>query len=696
MAVACWLASAAYAEVPRFAYVANSFDSTLSLFIVDSHSAQLRPNGHVPTGKFPSSVLAHPSGKYLYVAQQTGMKIVGFSVDPVSGRLTPLPDSPFEPKVTSPFWLATDAVGKFLYFAGRNSNNIGAMAINPNTGSLTAIKGAPFPGGFLPRSVTVTPSGQFVYMTNINDDTVSGYRIDTNTGALSALPGSPFVAGDSPQFMAMHPNGKFAFLTNWNSRSILTYKIDPVSGALRREAELILKAKVYPFGIGFDPAGRHLYATDWFGGVLGFAVNADDGALTAIAESPFNAKGKLPAQIVLESSGQFAFTPNYDSHDITSYAVDPDSGALTALDTTWSRPGPRTMAIISGERPVEFQPQWLYTANAADNTVSVYQIDSASGKLKALTTLPTGTNPSALAISTAGRFLYVTNAGSNTISSYRVDPVSGIPKEIPGSPVKTRERPQAIAIDYNDQYAYVTNSAAKTMSVYAVDAQSGLLRELSKADIPYLEFPRPAGSDPRAVAIHPESRFAYVVDATLSKIIVFSYYGDGPLAVDPSPQYVAFDVAKNPVALAPDPRGKFLYMAHGSINALGIYSIDVFTGEVKAVPGSPFPAGTAPAAVAVHPGGQFVYVANKGSNDITVYHTDTAQSRFTRVGQVKTGAAPVAISVEGSGRYAYVTNEESNTISMFTIDPSSGMLKETGTLPSGAKPSALAVFTAIR
>lgn len=687
---------AAAAEVPRFAYVANSYDSTLSEFIIDSHSGQLRPNGHVPTGKFPSSVLAHPSGKYVYVAQQTGMKIIGFSVDPLNGRLTSLPDSPFDPKVTSPFWMAMDPQGKFLYLAGRNSKNIGAMAINERTGALTLIKGAPYPGGQLPRSVTVAPSGQFVYMTNINDDTVSGYRIDSATGVLSNLPGSPFAAGDAPQFMAIHPNNKFAFLTNWNSRNILTYSIDQASGLLKRQAELPLAAKVYPFGIAFDASGRHLYATNWFGGVMGFSVNADDGALTAIGGSPFNTKGRLPSQVVLEPSGKFAYTPNYESHDITTYSVDAASGALTALDTNWSRPGPRTIAIISGRRPVEFEPQSLYVTNAADNTLSVYRVDSTTGGLKTVATLPTGNGPSALAANSTGRFLYIVNARAGTISIWQVDPASGIPKEIPGSPLKARGQPQAITVDYNDHYAYVANGAAKTMSVYAIDPQSGALRELTKTDVPYLEFPRPAGSDPHVVMLHPQTRFAYVLDALMSKIIAFSYYGNGPLAVEPSAPYGSFDVAKNPVALAADPRGKFLYMAHGGINALGIYSIDVISGDIKAVPGSPFPAGTSPTAVAVHPSGQFTYVANKDSNDITVYHTDTAQNRFSRMGQVKTGTAPVAISIEGSGRFAYVVNEGSNTISIFSIDATTGMLKEAGIIPTGAKPSALTVFTAIR
>jgi YVTN family beta-propeller protein len=121
----------------------------------------------------------------------------------------------------------------------------------------------------------------------------------------------------------------------------------------------------------------------------------------------------------------------------------------------------------------------------------------------------------------------------------------------------------------------------------------------------------------------------------------------------------------------------------------------VFTGEIQAVPGSPFAAGASPSAVAVHPNGQFVYVANKGSGDITIFRADTEQGRFNRIGQVKAGTAPVAISVEGSGRYAYVANEQSDSMTVYTIDAGGG-LKESKTISTGGKPSALAVFTAIR
>jgi YVTN family beta-propeller protein len=588
--------------------------------------------------------------------------------------------------------MATDPAGKYLYLAGRNSNNVGAMVIDARTGALTSVTGAPFPGGSLPRSVAMDPSGRFVYLTNINDDNVSGYRVDAATGALTSLPGSPFPAGDAPQFIQVHPNGKFAYLTNWNSRNIWTYRVAG-DGALRRERELQLDAAVFPFGLSFDHGGRHMYVSNWFGGVFGFNVSANDGALSPIAGSPFPAKGNVPTSLWMAPAGRFAYVTNYSSHDITPYTVDDASGALTVGETFWARPGPRALAFVAGDRPVEFEPQSVYVANSADNTLTAYRVN-ATGVPTATATAPTGADPRAVAVDPLGRFVYVAN-GSGTISVYRFDPAVGAPKEIAGSPFKSQPNPVALTVDANGRFVYVASAGGKNMSVHAIDARTGGLRELTSADLGYVELPRLAGTDPRSVVLHPTERFAYVLDSAADKIFVFSYYGQDPLVVDLNPQTTFVEVAKNPTALAADPRGKFLYVTHGSINALGIYALNVFTGEIQAVPGSPFAAGASPSAVAVHPNGQFVYVANKGSGDITIFRADTEQGRFNRIGQVKAGTAPVAISVEGSGRYAYVANEQSDSMTVYTIDAGGG-LKESKTISTGGKPSALAVFTAIR
>jgi Lactonase, 7-bladed beta-propeller/Tn3 transposase DDE domain len=87
----------------QFVYVANSGDGTVSGYTVDSNTGALAPiNGSAFTsGSGPSSapvsVAVDPSGKFAYVANfNSAPSIVsGFTIDQVSGALTPATNSPF-------------------------------------------------------------------------------------------------------------------------------------------------------------------------------------------------------------------------------------------------------------------------------------------------------------------------------------------------------------------------------------------------------------------------------------------------------------------------------------------------------------------------------------------------------------------------------------------------------------------------
>ena len=52
--------------VPRFAYVANFNDNTVSSYTVDAVTGQLRHTGYAPTGLSPITVMVEPSGKFAY------------------------------------------------------------------------------------------------------------------------------------------------------------------------------------------------------------------------------------------------------------------------------------------------------------------------------------------------------------------------------------------------------------------------------------------------------------------------------------------------------------------------------------------------------------------------------------------------------------------------------------------------------
>jgi DNA-binding beta-propeller fold protein YncE len=107
------------------------------------------------TGPTPLNAGVHPSGKFLYTANQGstvgGVSCVGGSVSAYSidssGALTPLSGSPFAAGAC-PSYVATDSAGSFLFVANGSPNNTTNNTISVfSIDSSGALKqtGTPFP-----------------------------------------------------------------------------------------------------------------------------------------------------------------------------------------------------------------------------------------------------------------------------------------------------------------------------------------------------------------------------------------------------------------------------------------------------------------------------------------------------------------------------------------------------------------------
>jgi DNA-binding beta-propeller fold protein YncE len=142
--------------LPRFAYVANLNDNTVSIYAVDSTSGQMHPNGYVLTGgSGPESVTVDPAGKFAYVANIGSNNVSAFTIDASTGSLMAVPGSPFIAG-TGPESVTVDLTGHFAFVANFSSNNVSAFTINPSTGAFTAVSGSPFGVGTAPFSMIVT------------------------------------------------------------------------------------------------------------------------------------------------------------------------------------------------------------------------------------------------------------------------------------------------------------------------------------------------------------------------------------------------------------------------------------------------------------------------------------------------------------------------------------------------------------
>ena len=74
-----------------------------------------------------------PDGKYLYASERTSSTLSGFRVDPASGLLQPLGQTPTE---KTPRGFAIDSTGRYLVVAGQGSHSVSVHPIDGASGAL--------------------------------------------------------------------------------------------------------------------------------------------------------------------------------------------------------------------------------------------------------------------------------------------------------------------------------------------------------------------------------------------------------------------------------------------------------------------------------------------------------------------------------------------------------------------------------
>jgi 6-phosphogluconolactonase (cycloisomerase 2 family) len=146
----------------------------------------------IGTGTIPVSITVDPSKQFAYVANEFSNSISIYTIDPIYGTLA----ASATPTVTvgnNPTSVVTVLVGssEFAYVTNMSDSTISAYSIDlSNGGALTAISGSPFNAGTLagtlayPSTITIDPSRKFAYVINAGDGSIWAYPINQSTGAL--------------------------------------------------------------------------------------------------------------------------------------------------------------------------------------------------------------------------------------------------------------------------------------------------------------------------------------------------------------------------------------------------------------------------------------------------------------------------------------------------------------------------------
>jgi 6-phosphogluconolactonase (cycloisomerase 2 family) len=437
-----------------------------------------------------------------------------------------------------------------------------------------------------------------------------------------------------------------------------------------------------------DPSGRFAYVANWnSNNISAYAIDASTGALTSIG--PAVAAGNSPRSVSIDPSGKFAYAPDASSNDVSVYSIDSSTGALSPLGKMAGRKAPTSIAVTPGITPVKYTPQFAYAANYTSNNVSAYTIDP-TGALSSIGAAAAGVNPNFITVDPTGRFAYTAN-NIGSLSVFTINAATGALTRVNNTDVSAGVygRPESITVDPSGRFAYVANYGTGApgmsgVSAFSINAATGWLTSLGALVA--------AGSNPISITVDPTGRFAYVANSNSNDV---SMYSIDPTGVPSSIGTVA--AGNGPYSVAVDPTGRFVYVANYSSNDVSAYTINSGTGALTSL-GSTVAAGTAPGSLAVDPTGRFAYAANMGSKNVSIYTIDPGTGALTAAGTTPAGIYGYrTVSVDPSGKYAYVV--DAYYVYTYAIDASTGALTRVGTGPgvtAGTTPMAVGISGTIQ
>lgn len=293
-----------------------------------------------------------------------------------------------------------------------------------------------------PSFLALHPDGRFLYAVS----EVDAYQ-ETRGGAVAALAIGPDgqlslvnhrpSGGVGPCHVAVDRAGRNALVANYGSGSAAVLPIGP-DGSLAPATSVVQHAGSsvnrqrqegpHAHSINVDPTERFAVVAD-LGVDKVFSYRFDPAAGTLAANEGLDlplAPGSGPRHFAFHPSGKFAYVNNELTSTVTALAYDAQRGACEELQTVSTLPEGFAGNNTTAEVQVHPSGKFLYCSNRGHDSLAMFAIDAATGRLTPLGQHPSGgKTPRNFGIDPGGRFLVSAHQDSHTVVVHRIDPQSG-------------------------------------------------------------------------------------------------------------------------------------------------------------------------------------------------------------------------------------------------------------------------------
>lgn len=327
------------------------------------------------------------------------------------------------------------------------------------------------------------------------------------------------------------------------------------------------------------------------------------------------------------------------------------TGALTKFSSIKSD-NPAFLALDRKRR-------FLYAANEIgefagkkSGAVSAFAINQKTGELTFLNQQATNSpGPCSVIVDKTGKCVLTANYSGGSITAFPVKPDGSLSEasdlvQHQGSSVNPdrQKEPHAhtIIIDDSNRFAFCADLGMDKVMIYKLDARRGKLTPNTQAFAPVK-----SGAGPRHFKLHPNNKFAYVINELDSTVTAFAYdKTQGTLKeIQTIPTLPGDFTGMNYCAdIHVHPSGKFLYGSNRGHDSIVAFAVDGATGRLSVVQHQAT-GGKWPRNFAVDPTGQFLLVANQNTDNIVVFRLNQQNGQLTPTGHTLELPLPVCLKL---------------------------------------------------
>ena len=334
-----------------------------------------------------------------------------------------------------------DQIGYVGTYTGKGSQGIYAFRFNPGTGELHSTGLAATTDN--PSFLAAAPRGRFLYAVNEMDrfenhptGAVSVFSVEPGSGALKFLQQVSSL-GSGPAHLSLDRSGRFLMVANYGGGNVAVFPVGP-DGRLGEKTAFMQahgssvnvkrQASPHAHAIQVTPDSRLAIVADLgIDKLLVYDFDSHTGALFLDSTKVRALQpGSGPRHIAMTPSGNYLYVVNELTSSVTLFAYEATHGSLEMKQTLSTLPDGFTGTNTAAEIVVDAKGRFLYISNRGDDSIVVFSIDSANGRLKPVQRIPSGgKTPRNIALDLTGRWLFSANQNSDLIALFRVNADNG-------------------------------------------------------------------------------------------------------------------------------------------------------------------------------------------------------------------------------------------------------------------------------